>query len=90
MSGSGIFECVDTQNSLDSCGGCVRFGDNQGGGGRDCSTIANVDAVHCQKGHCVVDKCRANFKVSVAGDGCVATARASPQTRIKRNRRRQA
>ena len=49
---------MDTDNELESCGGCVN-NDSQNGeinavGGRDCSAIPNVDAVRCTKGNCVI------------------------------------
>ena len=50
------YECVDTMNDIDSCGGCVN-GDSPDGnrnhlGGRDCSAIPNVDVVRCIRGTC--------------------------------------
>ena len=52
------FECVDIQNDLESCGGCVDGdswnGEKNGSGGRDCSAIPNVDSVHCARGECVI------------------------------------
>ena len=52
------YECVDVQNDLESCGGCVAndspFGQRTANGGRDCSAIPYVDSVTCQKGTCVI------------------------------------
>lgn len=74
MTGSFAFECVDTQNALDSCGGCVGPESDNGTGntGRDCSAIENTDKVRCGKGRCVVDKCRNGYKVGIGGDSCVS------------------
>jgi hypothetical protein len=52
------YECVDTSNSLESCGGCVHsdslHGEVNMDGGRDCSTIPNVDSVRCKEGRCLI------------------------------------
>lgn len=52
------YECVDTQNDLESCGGCVdndsANGERNIKGGRDCSAIPNVDSVRCVRGQCVI------------------------------------
>lgn len=71
MTGSAVFECVDTQNTLDSCGGCVGLKNDNENTGRDCSTIENADVVRCSKGRCVVDKCRNGYKVGMGDDSCV-------------------
>ncbi|KIP02731.1 hypothetical protein PHLGIDRAFT_78703, partial [Phlebiopsis gigantea 11061_1 CR5-6] len=53
-----VYECVDTQNDLESCGGCVDddspFGERGMSGGRDCTAIPNVDGVRCARGKCVI------------------------------------
>ncbi|KAJ7155109.1 hypothetical protein C8R46DRAFT_911118, partial [Mycena filopes] len=68
MTGSKSFECVDTQSSLESCGGCVGAMPSTG---QDCSVIPNVNAVSCSMGRCVVTECRKNYVVSAEGDSCV-------------------
>lgn len=61
LSGKGSvksYECIDIDNDLESCGGCVSDDSPHGEvnlvGGRDCSAIPNIDAVRCQKGVCVI------------------------------------
>lgn len=52
------YECIDTQNDLESCGGCVDndsiSGERNIHGGRDCSAIPNVDNVRCSRGRCII------------------------------------
>jgi hypothetical protein len=55
-----MYECVDIQNDLESCGGRVK-GDSHNGemdlsGGRDCSAIPDVGSARCAKGAWVVGK----------------------------------
>lgn len=76
----GGFECVDILNSLDSCGGCVDPQNTGFGGGFDCSTIDNVDAVRCSQGRCEVQQCRRGFKVSARQDACVVLSHSESQT----------
>lgn len=61
------YECVDVQNDLESCGGCVAndspFGGRTAAGGRDCSAIPNVDAVRCQKGACVIGELKRRSRI---------------------------
>ncbi|TDL24275.1 hypothetical protein BD410DRAFT_827271 [Rickenella mellea] len=71
-SGSSAYECIDTQNTLDSCGGCVAYGDESGvSGGRDCSAIEHANTVRCNKGSCVVESCSGDYKVSDDQGSCV-------------------
>ncbi|OBZ71303.1 Protein priA [Grifola frondosa] len=70
------YECVDIENDLESCGGCVstdsQFGEHSADGGRDCSAIPNVDVVQCRSGKCLIDKCDAGYSVSEDGERCIA------------------
>ncbi|GAA6026003.1 hypothetical protein JCM11491_001998 [Sporobolomyces phaffii] len=50
---SGGVECLDTQTSLTSCGGCV----GEGGNGTNCLSIPGALGVECQAGQCVVASC---------------------------------
>ncbi|TDL24274.1 hypothetical protein BD410DRAFT_115549 [Rickenella mellea] len=80
--GSSAYECIDTQNTLDSCGGCVAFdGDKPGlnNNGRDCSVIEHANAVRCSKGRCVVESCRGDFEVSEDKESCVKSLRGVPR-----------
>ncbi|KAJ7162785.1 hypothetical protein C8R43DRAFT_919677 [Mycena crocata] len=68
------WECVDTHNDLESCGGCPSgvvsslTGDSTGA---DCTTIPHVADVSCVAGGCAVHKCLPGFKVADSGDACV-------------------
>lgn len=59
------YECVDTDNELESCGGCVHMDSPHGevnlDGGRDCSAIPNVDSVRCQEGKCLIGELASFF-----------------------------
>lgn len=61
-------ECIDTQQALDSCGGCASTGE-----GQDCTKIRGAAGVGCSAGQCVVFSCQAGYKPSLAGDRCVRT-----------------
>ncbi|CAE6380887.1 unnamed protein product [Rhizoctonia solani] len=58
-SGRGGFECVDTLNSLETCGGC----DN------DCSSLGGTNEVQCLKGQCVIKSCAPGHELAVRRDG---------------------
>ncbi|KAI0823168.1 hypothetical protein BC628DRAFT_1520755 [Trametes gibbosa] len=69
-------ECVDVQNDLESCGGCVgpdgaSLQGGAGGGGRDCSAIPDVDSVRCRRGVCVIGRCARGYSLSLDGARCV-------------------
>lgn len=72
------WECIDTLNDIESCGGCadpsIPFGP---GIGSDCTAIPGVNVVSCNKGQCVVDSCRAGFVHSDDGKSCVVNTTAS-------------
>ncbi|KAG8902047.1 hypothetical protein FRC00_002420 [Tulasnella sp. 408] len=50
-SGRGGFDCVDTENDPESCGGCIGL-DGQGTG-TDCTTIKGASVTRCVKRACV-------------------------------------
>ncbi|GAA5983767.1 hypothetical protein JCM5350_002388 [Sporobolomyces pararoseus] len=50
---SGGVECIDTQNSLTSCGGCV----GEGGEGTNCLAIPGALGVECRSGQCQIASC---------------------------------
>ncbi|KAJ6478715.1 hypothetical protein C8R47DRAFT_983803 [Mycena vitilis] len=79
--GSTQLECIDVQNSLESCGGCVEFGTESTG--QDCSAITNVADVRCSHGSCEVLRCRANYEISVNSDSCVVRGAAHKDPRTK-------
>ncbi|GAA5896221.1 hypothetical protein JCM6882_008522 [Rhodosporidiobolus microsporus] len=66
MLGSGGYECIDTTQALDSCGGCASTGE-----GVDCTNIRGAAGVGCEAGHCVVFSCENGWKPSLKGDKCV-------------------
>ncbi|GAA5836418.1 hypothetical protein JCM11251_007075 [Rhodosporidiobolus azoricus] len=66
MLGSGGYECVDTTQALESCGGCASTGE-----GQDCTAIRGAAGVGCDAGICVVFSCEAGWKPSLKGDKCV-------------------
>ncbi|KAL0949287.1 hypothetical protein HGRIS_009364 [Hohenbuehelia grisea] len=64
------WECLDTQNTLESCGGCMYAFGNNNSLGRDCSAIQGVNTVSCFEGQCNVQSCRAGYIVSADGTDC--------------------
>ncbi|RPD56149.1 hypothetical protein L226DRAFT_488160 [Lentinus tigrinus ALCF2SS1-7] len=71
------YECVDVQNDLESCGGCVTndspFGERTFDGGRDCSAIPNVNTVTCNAGKCLIESCRDGYSLSADGLSCISS-----------------
>lgn len=68
------YECVDTTQDLESCGGCPH-GDYGTGEitGKDCTAIEHVGrrgSVSCQAGTCSVQKCEPGFVPSADGSHC--------------------
>ena len=55
------WECLDTANDLESCGGCI------GNGGVDCSDLPGADQTSCQSGHCVISTCLRGYNLSTDG-----------------------
>ncbi|GAA5979786.1 hypothetical protein JCM11641_002693 [Rhodosporidiobolus odoratus] len=66
MLGNGGYECVDTMQALDSCGGCASTGE-----GADCTRIRGAAGVGCEVGVCRVFSCESGWKPSLKGDKCV-------------------
>ncbi|KIO29695.1 hypothetical protein M407DRAFT_21121 [Tulasnella calospora MUT 4182] len=69
-SGRGGFECVDTQNDPESCGGCVSL--DVKGKGTDCTAIDGVSVSRCVKGSCVIDSCGKGYAKSLDGSSCIS------------------
>ncbi|KAG8915447.1 hypothetical protein FRC01_003653 [Tulasnella sp. 417] len=67
--GRGGFDCVDTENDPESCGGCV--GLDGEGDGTDCTAIKGVSVTRCVKRSCVIDSCRKGWVKSIDGSSCV-------------------
>ncbi|KAG0667694.1 hypothetical protein C6P46_000231 [Rhodotorula mucilaginosa] len=66
MASSGGYECLDTTQALESCGGCASTGE-----GRDCTAIPHVGGVGCEAGQCVIFSCAEGWKRSLSGDKCI-------------------
>ncbi|KAL5532270.1 hypothetical protein ACEPAF_5839 [Sanghuangporus sanghuang] len=76
-------ECVDTQNDLESCGGCMvappspflsydyEYVKRHQQMGVDCSSLEGVTDVSCYYGRCVVQVCEVGWMVAPSGDHCV-------------------
>ncbi|GAA5826224.1 hypothetical protein JCM3770_006112 [Rhodotorula araucariae] len=71
MAGSGGYECINTKEALDSCGGCASTGE-----GVDCTKIRGSAGVGCEQGVCVVFSCQAGWRPALSGGKCIR-ARAS-------------
>ncbi|KII84766.1 hypothetical protein PLICRDRAFT_57286 [Plicaturopsis crispa FD-325 SS-3] len=72
---SRAWECIDTANDLESCGGCVIELNPLSGrepSGVDCTAIHGVFDVACKAGRCVVNRCMPGFEPSVDGDLCLS------------------
>lgn len=54
---------------VEACGGC-EFPLPGGGRGRDCTSIPHVDDVTCQRGACIVHKCRRGSRINHDASGC--------------------
>ncbi|KAI0345649.1 hypothetical protein BDW22DRAFT_1353201 [Trametopsis cervina] len=69
------YNCLDTLNELESCGGCVSNDSPDGevnkSGGRDCSAIPYVDSVRCEGGKCVIESCIFGHVVSPDSSRCI-------------------
>lgn len=64
---SADFECLDTANEFESCGGCASIGR-----GQDCTAIEGAWNVGCEQGSCAVYTCAPGFKLSNNGTSCDA------------------
>ncbi|KAG8923391.1 hypothetical protein FRC01_012807 [Tulasnella sp. 417] len=71
-SGRGGFECVDTQNDPESCGGCVSLDGK--GSGTDCTALEGVSVTRCAAGSCIIDACRKGYAKSLDGTSCVSVS----------------
>jgi len=62
----GGYECIDTQSSLESCGGCASIG-----AGQDCTKLPHASSMGCSEGKCVIFKCSIGFVANKAGTKCI-------------------
>ncbi|KAK9897293.1 hypothetical protein P389DRAFT_55459 [Cystobasidium minutum MCA 4210] len=70
----GGFECIDTDNALESCGGCPQIYDEESSGqatGIDCTSLPFVDEVYCQNGKCKIVSCISGTRLSDDGTSCI-------------------
>lgn len=64
------YECIDTRNNLESCGGCVvpyalnDYEDEPRG--VDCTSLPGVSDVDCHVGQCVVRKCAKGWELALS------------------------
>jgi hypothetical protein len=63
---TGDFECLDTTNELESCGGCASTGE-----GQDCTAIKGAWNVACVQGSCAVYTCANGYKRSNDHKSCI-------------------
>ncbi|GAA6001907.1 uncharacterized protein JCM10292_005969 [Rhodotorula paludigena] len=80
MAGSGGYECIDTNEALDSCGGCASTGE-----GQDCTKIRGSAGVGCSEGRCVVFSCQPGWKPSLSGSKCIRARAAEDRTPTANN-----
>ncbi|BGP54293.1 hypothetical protein JCM8202v2_001870 [Rhodotorula sphaerocarpa] len=66
MTRLGSYECIDTTQALESCGGCTATGE-----GQDCTAIAHAAGVGCEAGKCILFSCEAGYKPSLDNTRCI-------------------
>ncbi|KAF9005083.1 hypothetical protein BDQ17DRAFT_1353759 [Cyathus striatus] len=74
------WECVDIQNDLESCGGCM-VSLNPGlpdADGVDCTAIPGVADVSCVRGACVVNRCMPGYDLNSSKSSCIYSEEKDP------------
>jgi len=72
LHGRGGWECVNTQEDIEACGGCPGVdGDSQG---VDCTQIAGAESVSCSNGACVIDECSRGYRLDHKHTTCTPIA----------------
>lgn len=66
FSSSKGYECIDTHEEIESCGGCSTTGE-----GINCNTVPGVKFAGCAAGQCLAFSCEKGFKLT-ADQKCVA------------------
>ncbi|KAJ7369048.1 hypothetical protein DFH08DRAFT_678203 [Mycena albidolilacea] len=66
----GGWDCIDTRNDLESCGGCM-YSVSSETAGQDCTALLGVNDVSCIKGQCAVRKCMLGYKLYEDHTHCV-------------------
>ncbi|KAI0314757.1 hypothetical protein OF83DRAFT_1063257, partial [Amylostereum chailletii] len=69
--GARAWECVDTYNNLESCGGCTLPLTPYTPVGMDCTTLPGVADVSCLSGQCVVHRCLSGYSRAKDASHCV-------------------
>jgi len=64
------WDCIDTRNDLESCGGCLIPLHDNSPRGMDCTAIPGVADVACASGSCVVHRCLAGHVLTSDKKGC--------------------
>ncbi|EIM92477.1 uncharacterized protein STEHIDRAFT_151799 [Stereum hirsutum FP-91666 SS1] len=64
---SSDYECIDTTQELESCGGCASTG-----AGQDCTAIEGAWNVACNAGACAVYNCMSGYRLAADKSSCVA------------------
>ncbi|KAA1064269.1 hypothetical protein PGTUg99_003500 [Puccinia graminis f. sp. tritici] len=59
------YECLDTQQEINSCGGCVTLGN-----GTDCALLRGAGMSGCSNGKCTIFSCARGFKYSKRDQAC--------------------
>ncbi|KAH9462974.1 hypothetical protein Pst134EA_015063 [Puccinia striiformis f. sp. tritici] len=59
------YECLDTQQEINSCGGCVTLGN-----GTDCAALRGAGMSGCSDGKCTIFTCARGFKYSKKDQSC--------------------
>jgi hypothetical protein len=59
----GGWECLNTDNDIESCGGCFNVG------GVDCTSLPGVSSVSCVSGECESTSCVKGY--SLIGNSCI-------------------
>ncbi|EIM81346.1 uncharacterized protein STEHIDRAFT_66492, partial [Stereum hirsutum FP-91666 SS1] len=78
--GSGrAFECVNTANDLESCGGCALPLSPYQKIGQDCTAIPGVADVQCLSSSCVIHRCTPGFAPADDAPACIRTHSSSGQ-----------
>ncbi|THH17010.1 hypothetical protein EW146_g3729 [Bondarzewia mesenterica] len=61
------YECLDTTQELESCGGCLSTG-----AGQDCTAIQGAWNVGCAQGSCAIYNCMTGYRLSADHKTCIA------------------
>ncbi|WWC66267.1 uncharacterized protein I206_100168 [Kwoniella pini CBS 10737] len=74
-SGSGLWECIDTQNDIESCGGCMYPEPTYNNplavsNGIDCTSLKGTNGISCNFGKCKIQNCLKGFKLNNNGTIC--------------------